>query len=192
MLDLGNKQVNGKHIMTLIEAKELIPTGLSIFSQNDFFLITENVSERAIAHKIGEYLQTIFPYYHVDCEYNRNNEHESRSKRLNILKDRYEAVKNKEIAGESIDISVYPDIIIHRRGTNNHNLIVIEIKKTTNTDDEALDFDIEKLRSFTDQSDRNNLKYQFGVFLLLDTVVHKANPDNYIVQENWFVSDNLV
>jgi hypothetical protein len=164
-----------------------------MLSKNDFQLIAHNLNERTITHKLAEYLQALFSEYHVDCEYNRDvDQGGSQLKRINILKDRYEAVKGKVINGSSIDVSVYPDIIVHRRGTNASNLLVIELKKTTNTDNDAREFDLEKLRCFTDQSERNTLKYDFGVFLLLETRVGRGTPDKFIVEEKWFATDNNI
>lgn len=57
--------------------------------------------------------------------------------------------------------TVYPDIIIHHRGTDD-NLVVIEIKKTTSQ--EANDFDRRKLLAFREQ-----LRYCHAVALLLKT-----------------------
>ncbi len=172
---------------------ETLHKSLQMLSKNDFRLIAYNLNERTIAHKLAEHLQTLFPEYHVDCEYNRDvDQGGSQLKRINILKDRYEAVKGKVINGATIDVSVYPDIIVHRRGTNVSNLLVVELKKTTNTDNDAREFDLEKLRCFTDQSDRNTLKYDFGVFLLLETRDGQSTPDKFIVEEQWFAADRKI
>jgi hypothetical protein len=57
--------------------------------------------------------------------------------------------------------TVYPDIIIHKRGDNEENIIVIEIKKNTNN--ESKEFDYDKLKAFTKQ-----LEYEFGIYLEFD------------------------
>ena len=176
--------------MTQEEIRDKLFIALNQLSKNDLWLLRNNLNERTIAHKLAEYLQQIFPDYHVDCEYNRDVEQNSGLKKVNILKERYEAIKDKVVNGLSIDVSVFPDIIIHRRGTNKFNLLVIELKKTTNTDNEARDFDIEKLHSFTDQSERNTLKYNFGVFLILETRQNQATQDNFVNLEQWFISHN--
>lgn len=176
--------------MTQEEIRDKLYIALNQLSKNDLWLLHNNLNERTIAHKLAEYLQQIFPEYHVDCEYNRDVEQHSGLKKVNILKERYEAIKDKVVNGLSIDVSVFPDIIIHRRGTNKFNLLVIELKKSTNTDNEARDFDIEKLHSFTDQSKRNTLKYDFGVFLILETRQNQATQDNFVNLEQWFISHN--
>jgi len=172
------------------EVREKLFIALNQLSINDLWLLHNNLNERTIAHKLAEYIQQNFPEYHVDCEYNRDVEQNSGLKKVNILKERYEAIKNVVVDGASIDVSVFPDIIIHRRGTNKFNLLVIELKKSKNTNQEARDFDIEKLHSFTDQSERNTLKYNYGVFLTLETRENIATPENFINDEQWFFAHN--
>lgn len=176
--------------MTQEEISEKLHIALKQLSKNDLWLLRNNLNERTIAHKLAEYLQQIFPVYHVDCEYNRDIDQHSGLKKVNILRERYEAIKSKVNKDPSIDVSVFPDIVIHRRGTNKFNISVIELKKSTNTDSEAKDFDLEKLHSFTDQSERNTLKYDFGVFLILETRQNKATQDNFVNLERWFISHN--
>lgn len=172
------------------EVEEKLFIALNQLSKNDMWLLNNNLNERTIAHKLAEYLQPIFPEYHVDCEYNRDVDRNSGLKKVNILKERYEAIKNEVVDGVSIDVSVFPDIIIHRRGSNKFNLLVIELKKSKNTNREARDFDIEKLHGFTDQSIRNTLKYNYGVFLVLETRENIATPENFINDLQWFFANN--
>ena len=174
--------------MTQENIQKKLYTALNQLSKNDLWLLRKNLNERTIAHKLAEYLQQIFPDYHVDCEYNRDVEQSSGLKKITILKERYEAIKDKVVDGLSIDVSVFPDIIIHRRGTNKFNLLVVELKKSKNTDSVARAFDIEKLHSFTDQSETNTLKYEFGVFLILETREDQATQEDFIKHEQWFIA----
>ena len=75
----------------------------------DSLLLKLDVSERAIAHKLAEYLQCEFPDWNVDCEYNRMTD----------------SVKIRSTTKRPFT----PDIIVHRRN-NVDNLIIIEIKKS--------------------------------------------------------------
>lgn len=78
----------------------------------------------------------------VDCEYNRRGEE---PKRLHDL-----ALCVKGEGGEIDPVAdmdartVYPDIIVHRRGTLGPNLIAIEVKRA-NAPRGAIDWDMEKL-----------------------------------------------
>lgn len=111
---------------------------LSKLIENDEFLLICDANERSISHRLAVYLEQEFDGWDIDCEYNRNLDS---PKRLNL----------ESMDSESADIdvrTVFPDIIIHQRGTNN-NLLVIEMKKTTSSVSD--DFDFEKLAGFKKQ-----------------------------------------
>lgn len=63
--------------------------------------------------------------------------------------------------GITIEKTIYPDIIIHRRGTSD-NYIVIEAKKTSNANNEARLFDLLKLLTLVKSPDFN---YKIGIFI---------------------------
>jgi hypothetical protein len=95
--------------------------------RHDFYLLQVAANERSITHKFAEYLQREFPSYNVDCEYNRTG---IDSKTLDGLKSELK----KEVPLDDEDATtVFPDIIVHHRGTKN-NLLVIEAKKDVKTD----------------------------------------------------------
>ena len=56
---------------------------------------------------------------------------------------------------------VYPDIIIHKRGSNADNLCIIEVKKD-NSELEYKKYDKLKLDAYTND---DSLKYSVGVFI---------------------------
>jgi hypothetical protein len=116
---------------------------IRMFLRNDAKLLALNASERAITHKLAEYLANRFPGWDVDCEYDR------------IL----EETKRLRIRGRLA--RVIPDIIIHRRNTG-RNLMVIEAKKDNDRRGGA--GDLEKLREFKQQ-----LGYRHAVFLMFRT-----------------------
>jgi len=64
--------------------------------------------------------------------------------------------------------TVFPDIIIHKRGSKEDNLLVIEVKKSTNDNN---NFDKVKIKAFIDNKD---YKYKYGLFLCIDM---KGNND---------------
>lgn len=110
----------------------------------DAYLFEVCAGERAISHRLGTYLEANFPGWHVDCEYDRDG------------------VDPKRIAsgsGNDADEGsrVLPDIIVHRRG-HGPNLLVLELKKSSNR--EADDRDLEKLRAYTGE-----LGYMHGAFI---------------------------
>jgi hypothetical protein len=135
--------------------KELIEHALFIsldqLIRADADILINDINERTISHRLANYLESHFPGWNVDCEYNRDHEDPKRLdiQRRNIKSDDTQAT------------TVYPDIIVHQRGTDN-NLVVIEIKKTTSQEDD--DYDKGKLGAFKTQ-----LGYQFAIFIKLRT-----------------------
>jgi len=131
-----------------------------------------HVGERAIVFRFGHYLDLLFSefinqnteiqnlknHYSIDVEYNRNG------------------LKPKHLAGIG---NVYPDLIIHHRGDNEDNLLVIEFKgwwQLRNQDLNSLNTtgnlpnkttinqDITKILAFIKNEEYN---YKFGLFILI-------------------------
>ena len=118
--------------------KERFCKCLDLTIEKEAYLIEKDVSERAIAHKLAEYLQKEFQDYNVDCEYNR----------------KYDEVKLRS-DGER---GFVPDIIVHKRGED-ENLMIIELKKTGRRKNEEK----ERLK----EAIKNPLKYCLGVYVEL-------------------------
>ena len=135
--------------------------------QNDIWLISKDLSERSISFRLGYYLQNEFPRYFVDCEYNGNPDDPNNRKRINIIRDellKLNLVRDAE-NDENIIRSVFPDIIIHERGTNANNIAIIEVKKSTNRTPYDYDYDYIKLQQYTIDNAINGLCYKVGIFL---------------------------
>ena len=125
---------------------------------NDFFLLQIDANERAISHRLGLYLQTLFGEWHVDCEYNRNLD---QPKRLEQYEEFFDEEQRVWSIAETDPITVFPDIIIHERGTRN-NLLIVEMKKTTSK--VSSDFDYKKLNEF-----KHQYGYPYALFLRFTT-----------------------
>lgn len=71
---------------------------------------------------------------------------------------------------------IFPDIIVHERGNNLRNLLVVEVKKSTSAVGD--EHDHAKLQALCWQ-----FRYRHGLFLRLS-----AGPDAQLerVQRNWF------
>ncbi len=128
--------------------------------EKDLYLIEQNGSERAIAHRLAVYMESEFSDYDVDCEYNINIEHNSGRKKIYLLEEEVKKHKPKHRKIEDKEVSILPDIIVHRRSVNTHNILVIEIKKDTSiiTDD----LDQIKLEKLTKTEDGDKLFYKLG------------------------------
>lgn len=121
------------------QLKEDIRKAIDIYKKRDWeYLYSVNIYEPTISHHIAVYLESLFYDYDVDCEYNR---HLTEDKKLH-------------------DCKVRPDIIIHKRGNNNNNLVVFEIKKCGTKSKKGRD-DIKKLESCIS----DGLSYKLGVFI---------------------------
>jgi hypothetical protein len=117
--------------------------------RQDYHLLSSNSSERSVTHKLAEHLQREFPNWDVDCEYNRDG---SFPKRMTMS-------CGEEIRPDDLEAkTVFPDIIVHHRGTKD-NLLVIEVKKQPTSDQR----DRNKLSQFTGDS----FGYKLGAFLCI-------------------------
>ena len=89
------------------EIERKVNSCLQILRERDKYLLDNNLNERTITHKLATYLQEEFPDLNVDCEYNRL---ENIVKTLRLPRDRvnWDDTEAK---------TVFPDIIIHKRGT---------------------------------------------------------------------------
>lgn len=122
------------------EVKKRFFSALGTLKAKDAFLLENNVHERSIAHRLAVYLEEGFFGYDVDVEYNRHG---------------------IEIKKQSGPRRVFPDIIVHKRGDNDNNILVIELK-TQNRNNKK---DLEKLREFTKKN--GEYAYKLGVFVRL-------------------------
>lgn len=164
---------------SLIE--DFINESLGLLYKNDKYLLDidaenipavcndneKHVGERAVMFRLAYYMQELIYYdphykhlqkYNVDCEYNRNI---------------YDV---KRLYGES----VIPDIIIHKRGSEDSNLLVIELKTWWNRDSVK---DTKKLKGFTDEN--GEYKYKYG----LSMVIVKTKKDICL---NWFSNGDFL
>ena len=142
------------------EVEIRVRSALQLLLTRDGYLLAKDASERSITHRLAHYLQKQFLNWHVDCEYNRQN-HDF-SKKLKGLG--YDQVSPTD-GGEH---SVFPDIIVHMRGSNENNLLAIEAKKTKAGN---YDFSREEYRfgHLKLQELKNQLSYRYSMFILFGT-----------------------
>lgn len=98
-----------------------------------------HVSERGIVFRFGTYFQilsgthSILEHFDIDTEYNRNLDE------VKSLPDTRWAI-----------YGAFPDLIVHKRGTNRQNLLVVEFKCWW-SDPQLLKQDREKLLAFKNE-----------------------------------------
>lgn len=160
--------------MSIAELKEKINAVLLKLYIHDNHILKHDGSERSIAHCLANHLQDVFADYHVDCEYNVNIEASNNRKEIDLLSDELRRFRRNESNRNSFDIedetyysvSVYPDIIVHKRGINDKNLVVFELKKSSSTVGDT--YDKLKLKKYTQDFPRS-LRYKYGVFVNIHT-----------------------
>jgi hypothetical protein len=123
---------------------------IDCFLDKEHSLLKADANERSLTHKLAEYLQKVFPELHVDCEYNRLG---AKVKRL----PQAQRSRTDDTEGRTI----FPDIIVHRRGKKK-NLLAIEVKKSTNRQRG----DDEKLCGLT--APDGEYTYRLGLHLVID------------------------
>ncbi len=119
--------------MNLEETLKNFDEALQEFIKEEKYILENNLSERCITHKLGNYLEEKFLGFDIDCEYNRKYNLVKMAndiKRIIISEEEMIEIAKDRI-NENDTYSVYPDIIIHKRKSDNNHLI-IEIKKSNN------------------------------------------------------------
>lgn len=138
--------------------------------EKDCWLLTEELNERCIAHKLAIYLASRFPDYQVDCEYNGDIENDNHNKIVGMLRKDIlnigAGLNEAELktTDEILMRRVNPDIIIHSRRTNKNNLCVLELKTRYNPPAEVR-FDELKLKAYTRPKNNYGMDYQLGIYL---------------------------
>lgn len=130
--------------------------------QEEIGILKLDVAERTICGRLASILQRSFSGHAVHTEYNR---HGTDPKELEL--------PNAE--GVPTFMRVYPDIVVHQPGHDDENLIVMEIKKTTNSTTDGAD--LMKLEQIKYQ-----IGYDFAAFLRLPSGP-EADPAN--VRVTW-------
>jgi len=105
------------------DVRRRLDAALERVVREDSYLFEHNLGERCIAARLAMYLQQEFPEHQVDVEYNRDGDV---PKHLG-LDDRC-----ANYVDEDGQVLVVPDVIVHRRGAEGPNILVLEVKKTSN------------------------------------------------------------
>jgi hypothetical protein len=134
------------------DIENLVTNALKQLVTRDEYLLKNDLNECTINHKLACHLEAEFPGWQVDCEYNKDADI---AKGLDLPKDKIDW-------NDTEAKSVFPDIIIHCRGGNGPNLLVIEVKKSSNKANRNHDYN--KLIEYV-----NKLHYNSALFLKIGT-----------------------
>ena len=160
--------------MRFDEVQEKVHHALNRLIEKDAYLLENNVCERAIGHRLAVWLEESFQGWKVDCEYNREyldgeNGDRVQGKCVYLLEKRIRDGGFQSLASPE-SISVFPDIIVHKRGSG-ANLLAIEVKISSDIDE--VDFDMMKLNAYREDA---RLHYEYSLFLRF---THSPNH-NYV------------
>ena len=136
------------------------------------------VGERAIAHRLAIHLEQEFGKFGypnkeakiaVDCEYNRHRGAVKAHLVKDKIRQRVEAAKGNALKEHPEKKGWYvftalPDIIVHQRGDDDYNLLVVELKRASNTIDDELDN--RKLELFVAQDYESGYGYILGASVI--------------------------
>lgn len=158
-LSTGHRDLNRNQL------DELMTICLEELYNQDGPILAQDIGERAICGCLARVMSPKFPQYNVDIEYNRKGPG-LEPKDIEMPDENGVLTANR----------IFPDIIVHERGNNLRNLLVVEVKKSTSAVSD--EHDHAKLQALCWQFD-----YRHGLFLRLST-----GPDAQLerVQRNWF------
>lgn len=149
------------------EVRSRLERAVSTFKVREHSLIRWDPSERSLTHRLAVSIEAEFPGWDVDCEYNRVGRLPKQLKGL--------VPEHARTDDEDAD-TVFPDIIVHRRGPEGPNLLVVEAKKATSR--ASADKDKCKLKCY-----RNELSYQHAAFILLPAGEKEGAAIEWIEQD---------
>jgi len=147
------------------EIIQLVISALERVYANHSYLIQNRVSERSIVFWFGIYFYEIihgseYSEFDLDTEYNRNMRAVKRTRRF--------------------PHGTYPDLILHKRGSNDSNILIIEFKPWWHP---GTDDDLIKLQDFTHPD--GDYKYDLG----LSIVIGRDTPQGKIIQNGEVLSE---
>lgn len=142
---------------TEADLRVALEKALADLCANHAHLFSVDANERSLTHWLAAILARLLPGADVDCEYNRSGNLPKR-----LLPSCALGVKADDTDAQS----VYPDVIVHRRGTD-LNFLAIEAKKSTRA--RAVLEDIDKLKGYTEPVSVGGLGYRFGALVVFET-----------------------
>lgn len=118
------------------EIRLRVETALRQLSVLDRHLLANDANERALRHRLAVQLEKHFDNWDVDCEYDI---FEADPKRLAELERGLTiAVMGKPLARDTFGLTVFPDIIVHHRKTD-ENLLALEVRKSSSPVPDEID-----------------------------------------------------
>lgn len=132
----------------IAQLRGITETALQQMYTNDNELIRRRGMERSLLFRFGLYFHNLIKEVEwlsnmdLDLEYNKNGDNQKRTAR--------------RVYG------VQPDFILHRRGNNDENILIVEFKGWWNNTDRIIDR--EKIEDFVNQDQ----EYRYGLGILVE------------------------
>lgn len=147
----------------------------------DSDLFNFEVNERTVTQRLALYLEQAFEPFGLglkaDCEYNRMWG-ESGEGEYNLTKKYPQLSGIKPSVEDSDGVTVFPDVIVHLRGKQFANVLVIEAKRNAPVD-AVPDNDRIKLYEFTRMD--GGFRYPWGAFLNFRSFKSPCGRDHKVV-----------
>lgn len=147
---------------------------------NEKDVLQRKLFEQNLSHHLAKYLEPLFEKYNVDIEFNGDIDKPNDRKALEIAQSRMIRIGYNSKINNTYNIR--PDIIVHRRGDNENNILVVEIKKDISPDNDK-EYDLIKLEHLTIDYLKNHYNYRLGVAIILGTGEKTGEVDMILYQE---------
>jgi hypothetical protein len=157
-----------------------INISISEVIKNDISILERGLNEEIISNAISHYLKPLFQGYDVNAEYNGDVQNEGDRKKIIVDRRRILEIKKKSNKNNIYKLS--PDIIIHKQGTNDENLVIFEVKKDTH-EPIGKEYDLIKLEHMTINYLENHYNYKLGVAIIFGTLNNAGKYDVIYFQE---------
>jgi hypothetical protein len=128
-----------------------VVAALHQFYTREALLFEKDLGERTLTHRLAVHIESQFPGWEVDCDYDRLGDRTLRMPHGTIVS-----------TDDHLGKSVYPDIVVHQRAAPN-NLLAVEVRKAVNQ--QPVEHDQRKLKALTDP--HLWFAYWIGVLLTL-------------------------
>ena len=135
--------------------------------KNEQANLERNISERNLSSHLAFYFKRRFNEFDIDPEYNGSIDYKTNYKKgLEIAEYKINRIKKER--NDNNFYRITPDIIIHKRGVDEKNLVVIEVKKDVSESKEK-EYDFIILEELTRDHCNNHFNYKLGIALELGT-----------------------
>ena len=138
------------------DIEAILTEALSQLEREHQELLRWKVHERTLVSHLVCYLRCRFPGYSVDMEYNLEDGGTTSKRRLDGRR-------------------VFPDFIVHERGTNENNLLAVECKRSDAPSGEK-DDDLQKLREL-----RLCKRYRHATLIVFEVGENRTSRGGYTI-----------